>query len=51
MGIPPLLINSLNKYLSYAHYVPGTLLGDKIHSYEYSLCFLGIYNLVGIYRW
>ena len=47
MDIPPLLIDSFNKYSSYAHYVPGTLLGDSMHSYEWSLCSPGIYSLVG----
>lgn len=46
MDLPLLLINSLNKYSAYAHCVPGTLLRDRMHNYEYSLCFQGIYNLV-----
>lgn len=42
MDIPPLLINSLNKYSLCAQYVAGTLLGERIHSDGHSLSSQGI---------
>lgn len=50
MDFPHLLVNSFNKYLLCVTYRLGTLLGDRIHSCEHSLCSEGIYNLVGRYR-